>query len=110
MWTKYSLDCRVSSSAIKWLPACSASCCADKLSKKISTTYAEDCELEGVLSVLACTQRLIDSNERVLTNLDDERKDYKAAIDELRSKQEQVMQGCRHQGGFGGFSPPPPDF
>ena len=37
-----------------------------------------------------CTQRLIDSNERVLTNLD-ERKDYKAAIDELRSKQEQVM-------------------
>ena len=53
--------------------------------------YAEDCEPENVLSVLACTQRLIDSNERVLTNLDDERKDYKAAIDELRSKQEQIM-------------------
>ena len=49
--------------------------------KKVSAMYAEDCEPEDVLSVLACTQRLIDSNERVLNNLDDERKDYKAAID-----------------------------
>lgn len=48
-------------------------------------------ETEDVLSVLACTQKLIDSNERVLANIDDQQRDYKAAIDELRDKQEQVM-------------------
>ena len=85
---------------IVWFLAGSVSCtrsililpaASDKLHEKVSAMYAEDCEPEDVLTVLACTQRLIDSNERVLTNFDDERKDYKAAIDELRSKQEQVM-------------------
>lgn len=51
----------------------------------------EDSEPEEVLSVLACTQKLIDTNERVLADIDNERKDYKAAIDDLRNKQEQVM-------------------
>ena len=41
--------------------------------------------------VLACTQKLIDTNERVLADLDNERSDCKAAIDDLRNKQEQVM-------------------
>ena len=51
----------------------------------------EDSEPEEVLSVLACTQKLIDTNERLLADIDNERKDYKAAIDDLRNKQEQVM-------------------
>ena len=51
----------------------------------------EDSEPEEVLSVLACTQKLIDTNERVLADIDNERKDYKAAIDDLRNKQKQVM-------------------
>ena len=51
----------------------------------------EDSEPEEVLSVLACTQKLIDNNERVLADLDNERKNYKATIDDLRNKQEQVM-------------------
>ena len=51
----------------------------------------EGSEPEDVLSVLACTQKLIDTNERVLADLDNERRDCKAAIDDLRNKQEQVM-------------------
>ena len=85
---------------IVWFLAGSASCTlylyfqlpvTNGMRKYPRCIYAEDCEPEDVLTVLACTQRLIDSNERVLTNFDDERKDYRAAIDELRSKQEQVM-------------------
>ena len=36
--------------------------------------------------VLACTQKLIDTNERVLADLDNERRDYKAAIDDLSNR------------------------
>lgn len=53
--------------------------------------YEEESDTDDVLSVLACTQKLIDSNERVLANIDGQQRDYKAAIDELRDKQEQVM-------------------
>ena len=45
-------------------------------------------EPEDVLSILACTQKLIDSNERVLANIDDQQKDYRAAINDVR---EQLM-------------------
>ena len=41
--------------------------------------------------MLACTQKLIDTNERVLADLGNERRDCKAVIDDLRNKQEQVM-------------------
>ena len=53
--------------------------------------YEEGSDTDDVLSVLACTQKLIDSNERVLADIDGQQRDYKAAIDELRDKQEQVM-------------------
>ena len=45
---------------------------------------------EDVLCILACAQNVIDSNERVLANFDGQQRDYKAAIDDLKDKQEQM--------------------
>ena len=59
------------------------------MTHEISAMY-QDSEPEDVLSVLACTQKLIDTNERVLADLDKDRRDCKATIDDLRTKQEQV--------------------
>lgn len=64
---------------------------------KKSRMYKEESEAEDVLSVLACTQKLNNSNERVLSNLDSQQGDYKAAIDDFTDKQEQVktMKWCQ---------------
>ena len=46
---------------------------------EVSEIYDEEgSEPEDVLSVLACTQKLIDTNERVLADLDNERRDCKS--------------------------------
>ena len=47
-----------------------------------------------VLSVMACTQRMLDTNEKVLASLDEQRREKEnihQAIDDLKKKQEEVV-------------------
>lgn len=51
-------------------------------------------EEPDVLSVMACTQRMLDTNEKLLASLDEQRRDkenLKQAIDDLNKKQEEVV-------------------
>ena len=57
-----------------------------------------DCYSDGeetdVLSMMACTQRVLDTNEKLLASLDEQKKEkenLQDAINDLRKKQEEVL-------------------
>ena len=49
-----------------------------------------DSEEPDVLSMMACTQRVIDTNEKLLVSLDEQKKDLQNAINDLKKQQEEV--------------------
>ncbi len=53
-----------------------------------------DSEETDVLSMMACTQRVLDTNEKLLASLDEQKKEkenLQDAINDLRKKQEEVV-------------------